>query len=53
MTFEVPVQGLNLGKLFVQLENEKNKYAIKEWGISQTSLEDVFLTIVKDNNDDS
>ena len=49
MIFEVPVKDLDLGRLFVELDQNKEKIGIKEYGIAQTSLEDVFLTIVGDN----
>jgi hypothetical protein len=44
----VPIKGLDLDKLFVELEETKHRYGVKEWGISQTSLEDVFISIVDD-----
>ncbi len=46
MNFQLPREGLDVGQLFVQLEREKSGRGIKEWGLSQTSLEDVFVNIV-------
>ena len=37
---------VTVGKIFEAIEAEKAKCGITDWGLSQTSLEDVFLTIV-------
>jgi len=52
--FQVPLQGLEVSKLFDELEAKRKELAISDWGISQSSLEDVFMEIVKgsDNHDE-
>jgi ABC-type multidrug transport system ATPase subunit len=46
MTFELETQG-SIGELFERLAAEHKQHGIVDWGMSQTSLEDVFLNIVK------
>ena len=45
--FEIPIKSFNLGELFFQIESNKKKLLISDWGISQCSLEDVFTRICK------
>lgn len=46
----IPPQGL-ISQLFEIIEQNKEKYGIIDWGISQSSLEEVFLNII--SNDDA
>ncbi|ORX84081.1 hypothetical protein BCR32DRAFT_266561 [Anaeromyces robustus] len=48
----IPTQGL-ISKLFELLEENKEKYGIIDWGISQSSLEEVFLSIISDDDADA
>lgn len=45
----IPTQGL-ISKLFELLEEEKENLGIIDWGISQSSLEEVFLSIISDDD---
>lgn len=46
--YMLPKQSVTLSGLFAILERNKTKYGIREWGLTQTSLEEVFVKIVKD-----
>ncbi|OUM68606.1 hypothetical protein PIROE2DRAFT_32023, partial [Piromyces sp. E2] len=48
----IPTKGL-ISKLFEELENNKEKFGITDWGISQSSLEEVFLSIISDDDADA
>ncbi|OUM58763.1 hypothetical protein PIROE2DRAFT_47658 [Piromyces sp. E2] len=48
----IPSQGL-ISKLFEIIEQNKEKYGIIDWGISQSSLEEVFLSIISENDADA
>jgi len=48
----IPTQGL-ISKLFEELEGNREKYGIIDWGISQSSLEEVFLSIISDDDADA
>eukprot|EP01090_Pellita_catalonica_P017588 TRINITY_DN5345_c0_g1_i1.p1 TRINITY_DN5345_c0_g1~~TRINITY_DN5345_c0_g1_i1.p1 ORF type:complete len:450 (-),score=66.30 TRINITY_DN5345_c0_g1_i1:98-1447(-) len=48
-TFQIPRADLQISMLFDRMEKGKKKVGITDWGINQTSLEDVFLTIVRNN----
>jgi len=41
------MEGLEVSKVFEELELKKDELAISDWGISQCTLEDVFMEIVK------
>jgi len=43
----VPTEGLEVSKVFEELESRKEELAISDWGISQATLEDVFMEIVE------
>ena len=49
VTFEVAKESIVCSKLFMQMETNKEKHGIKDWALSQTSLEDVFLNIVRND----
>jgi len=44
--FKVPLNNLQISTLIDKLESRKDEFAISDWGLSQSSLEDVFLEIV-------
>jgi hypothetical protein len=48
-TFRIPTEGFRMSNMLAALLENKEKMGIKDWGISQTSLEDVFLNIVKND----
>lgn len=41
---------VSLGELFEQIENEKERLGIDTYMVSQTSLEDVFLALIRETN---
>lgn len=43
--YQVPIEGFKAQKLFVEIEENKKRLQICDWGISQCSLEDVFTRI--------
>ncbi|KAG4100115.1 hypothetical protein H8356DRAFT_1036252 [Neocallimastix lanati (nom. inval.)] len=45
----IPTQGLISG-LFKTIDENKEKYGIIDWGISQSSLEEVFLSIISEDD---
>jgi len=45
--FEVPLEGLSISKIFESLEANKEELGISDWGISQSTLEDVFMEVVE------
>jgi len=47
LTFGIPTKDLQMSATLSSLLQDKEKSKIKDWGISQTTLEDVFLNIVK------
>ena len=47
-TFDVPKANVVMSKLFAQMESNKQELHIKDWGLSHTTLEEVFLKIVSD-----
>ena len=49
-SFQVPLEGLEVSTIFEILENKKSELMISDWGISQSSLEDVFMQIVDNTN---
>jgi ABC-type multidrug transport system ATPase subunit len=48
-TFQVPTKDLVVSELFEVMEERRGEAGITDWGINQTSLEDVFLTIVRND----
>ncbi|ORX81188.1 hypothetical protein BCR32DRAFT_232892 [Anaeromyces robustus] len=48
----IPTQGL-ISHLFEIIEENKDKYGIIDWGISQSSLEEVFLSIISEDDADA
>jgi len=49
MAFQIP-KSVKLSSLFTKIETQKSQNGIVSWGISQSNLEEVFLTIVKQDN---
>jgi len=43
--YQIPLEGFNAERLFIEMEKNKDKLKIADWGISQCSLEDVFTRI--------
>ena len=43
--YQVPLENFEAEKLFIDIEQNKEKLKIIDWGISQCSLEDVFTRI--------
>jgi len=48
----IPTQGL-ISHLFEIIEENKDKYGIIDWGITQSSLEEVFLSIISEDDADA
>ncbi len=44
-----PTQGM-IGDLFEKVESEKHLYGIVDWGLSQTTLEEVFVKIISETD---
>lgn len=49
--YQIPMEGLKVSQLFEKLEENKARLSISDWGISQSSLEDVFMEIVNSAED--
>lgn len=45
--FQVPAGSVKISSLFEKFEAKKKELGITDWGISNTSLEDVFLEIIR------
>lgn len=43
--YQIPIEGFNAERLFIEMEKNRDKLRIADWGISQCSLEDVFTRI--------
>lgn len=50
--WKVPLKGLKISKIFESLEVHKTELGISDWGLSQSTLEDVFMEVV-DNAEDN
>lgn len=46
--YTLPKAGIQVSRLFEMLEGHKVEYGIREWGLTQTSLDEVFVKIVKE-----
>jgi hypothetical protein len=44
VTFDVPKANVVMSRLFEQMEGNKHRLHVKDWGLSHTTLEEVFLT---------
>ena len=49
-TYIVPKGSVRMSQLFEGMEGHKAQYRVKDWGLSHTSLEEVFLQIVTANS---
>jgi len=47
LSFSVSKSEVKLSKVFKVIEENKEELMIADWGIQQTTLEDVFMSIVK------
>ncbi|PRP84606.1 hypothetical protein PROFUN_09279 [Planoprotostelium fungivorum] len=45
--FYLPTQDVDLSSIFVEMKRDREKSGIEEWGISQASMEEVFLKIMR------
>lgn len=52
LVYQVPVASCRVSYVFKEFEGNKEAVGIADWGISQSSLEDVFLRVVKSNEVD-
>ena len=43
--FELPREDVELSRLFKTIEENKERLAISDWGLTETTLEEVFLKI--------
>ena len=50
-TYQVKRNQLVVSEVFDKIESMKHTVGITDWGVSQTSLEDVFLKIAKVEED--
>lgn len=50
--FQIPIEGFDAERLFTEMEGNKTKFKISDWGISQCSLEDVFTRICTTKEDE-
>lgn len=51
LDFIVKNTEVKISQIFLSVEENKNRLFIQEWGINQSSLEDVFVHIVSGNNE--
>ena len=49
LTYEVPIETIRLGELFELMESEKNALGIQDYSISQSSLEQIFVSMAANN----
>ncbi|KAF2070624.1 hypothetical protein CYY_008063 [Polysphondylium violaceum] len=47
--YEVPKEGVELSSIFNALESNREAIRLKDWGISNSTLEEVFLKVTSDN----
>lgn len=48
--FEIPKQDVKISDIFKSVDDAKKKFSIQAWGISDTTLEDVFIKVAKTEN---
>ena len=48
-SYEIPMHNLTLGQLLERIEEVKNKLNISDYSVSQTSLEQIFITIAQEH----
>lgn len=45
MSYEVPAASVNFARIFETMERERSRLEITEWGLNDTTLEEVFLRV--------
>jgi ABC-type multidrug transport system ATPase subunit len=50
VSYEFPAVDGTIGSLFEQIEQEKSKHGILDWGLGQTTLEEVFIRLIGDED---
>lgn len=48
LSLQIPREDMKLGPFFEEIRRHKQENGIQEWGLSQTTIEEVFLKIVHD-----
>ena len=46
--FELPKKSIKIADVFRAIENAKTRFTIQEWGIVDTTLEDVFIKVARE-----
>jgi hypothetical protein len=49
-SYEFPTEKGFLGKLFETIEMSKKDYGITDWGVGQTTLEEVFVELISEKD---
>ena len=49
-SYLIPYEGFNASYVYTQIESNKKKLRIQDWGLSQSTLEDVFTKIVENSS---
>lgn len=49
----IPTHGFNASRVYQEFEQNKRKLKIADWGLSQSTLEDVFTKICEQNGDNN
>jgi len=49
LSYQVDRESLQIGQFFDIMKTRKEEYGIAEWGINQTSLEEVFLRLIRED----
>ncbi|XP_043691356.1 ABC transporter A family member 7-like [Telopea speciosissima] len=47
LKFELPKQDVTIAQVFRAIENAKKKFTVQAWGLTDTTLEDVFIKVAK------
>ena len=45
--FELQRESVKLSKVFAALEGAKERLGVKDWGVTETTLEEVFINLSK------
>jgi len=48
--YYIPTEDVNIGRLFGEMKRNKDAHGILEWGISQASLEEVFIKVLQEED---
>ena len=49
-SYEFTIKDGSIGPLFQKMEMAKNEYGILDWGMGQTTLEEVFVKIISESD---